>query len=809
MLYHLLRQPLVVICTALFLAGCEDSEERAERHYQSALELLEEGDTERALVELRNVIKFDVEHKEGRLLYAQTLEQTDGDQEAISQYLRIVEQDPDRLEARIPLTRISLELNAWEEALRHGRAARELAPENSDVIFLNAILDFGEAVQSGDISAIDAPLAVAESALVEDSSNRLAWRLVINHAVTSDDPDRALEQIETALSHLPDDYDLYLARLSILSTQRETAAVGATLQAMTLRFPDDLRASDMLLRWHMEQDDTAGAEAFLRKLANAPEAGLVENLRVVDFLRRTQDSESVRKELDRLIADDPENRTYLATRAALDFEEGNTEAAFAAMQNLLDGAEASEETANLKVNLARMLVSTGDIPGAKALVEEVLSGTQGHVEALKMQASWQIEDDRPEDAILTLRTAQAGAPRDPDIMVLMGRAHERTGASELAGERYALAVEASGRAPDESLRYANFLLRDNRLDVAETVISDALNARPANTDLLTMMADIQLQQQNWGRVRRLIWQLRAQDKPSATAAADRIEAAFLVQQRRTEDIIAFLRELSDSDENNTAALSSLIGTLIQDDKIDAARRLLDARLQKYPQSPDLRFIRAGLHIVEGNTDRAEATYRTLLDEVPADEKPLSQLTRLLVSQGREDDAATIIETAATAQPDAVLPKVLRAEQLERLQDFEGAIAVYEELYTQNSGNLIFANNLASLITTHRNDEESLSRAYTIARRLRGSDVPAFQDTYGWIAFRRGNHSEALDHLEAAATDLPQDPLVNYHLGETYMALGRTADAQAALTKAIDLFENQELPQAERTRELLNTLSADE
>ncbi len=809
MLHRLLSLLVVVICSALFLAGCEDSEERAERHYQSALELLKEGDIDRALVELRNVIKFDVEHIDGRFLYAQTLGRAGETQEAIGQYLRVVEQDPDRLDARIPLARMSLELNVWEEALRHGRAARKLAPENSDVIFLNAILDFGEAVQFGDISAIDAPLTIAESVLSKDPSNGLAWRLVINHAVASGDPDRALQQIESALSHLPEDYNLYLVRLNILSAQRDAAAVEATLQAMTERFPDDLQARNMLLAWYIDQGDTDGAEAFLRKLASAPEAGLAENLQVVDFLRHTQGSESARKELDRLISADPENHIYLATLAALDFEEGNTDTAITVMQDLLDGAEASEETANLKVNLARMLVSTGDTPGAKILIEEVLTDTQGHVEALKMRASWQIEDDLPEDAILTLRTAQAGAPRDPDIMILMGQAHERTGARELAGERYALAVEFSGRAPGESLRYAGFLLQDNRLAVAETIITDALNVRPANIDLLTTMADIQLRQQNWDRVTRLIWQLRAQEKPAATEAADRIEAAFLVQQRRTGDTIAFLSELAEADENNIAALSDLISALVQDSKIDEAQALLDERLQQDPENPDLRFIRAGLYIAEDDADQAEAIYRALLDEVPGDALPLGQLNRLLVSQGREDEVTEEIEAAAAAQPDAVLPKVLKAEQFERLQDFEGAIAVYDELYSENTANLIFANNLASLITTHRNDEESLSRAYVVARRLRGSDVPAFQDTYGWIAFRRGNHSEALEHLKSAALGLPEDPLVHYHLGEVYIALGRSADAQIALTKAIDLFGDQELPQVEKAQELLNTLSTDE
>ncbi|SDW99766.1 Flp pilus assembly protein TadD, contains TPR repeats [Ruegeria halocynthiae] len=809
MLHRLSVLPLAVIITALFLTGCDDSKKRAERHYQSALELLEEGDVVRALVELRNVIKFDVEHKDGRLLYASMLAKTGEKQEAISQYLRVVEQNPDNVEARIPLTRLLLEFNAWEESIRHGRAARELAPENSDVVFLNAVLDFGEATQSGDTAALDAPKAIAESVLAENPSDRLAWRLLVNYDVTAGDFDRALRRIDEALTHLPDEYDLYVIRLNILTAQREDLAIGEALRAMTERFPEDLPARNMLLAWYMEQDDLAAAEAFLRKLAEAPEAGPIENLRIVDFLRQTQDSDSVRNELDRLIAENPEHNTYLATRAALDFEEGNSDAAIATMQELLDGAEASEETANLKVNLARMLFSTGDTPGAKALVDKVLSESQGHVEALKMRAAWQIEDDRPEDAILTLRAAQAGAPRDPGIMVLMGQAHERTGARELAGERYALAVEASGRASGESLRYAEFLLKSNRLDVAETVLTDALNVNPFDIDLLAAMGEILLRQQSWDRVTRVVWQLRAQGSPDGDAAADRIEAALLVSQRRTNEAVAFLSELVEADGNNIVALSNLIDALIQDNQVEEARATLNERLTQDPNNPNLRFIQAGLQIVEGDVDKAEQSYRALLTDFPSDVRALRQLSRILISQGREEELTAVINTAAAAEPDAFLPKYLRAGQLERLRDYEGAIEVYEELYLENSGNQIVANNLASLITTYRDDEESLSRAYAVARRLRGSDVPAYQDTYGWIAFRRGNLTEALDYLNSAASNLPGNPLVHYHLGETYAALGRNENAIEALTKAVELFGDQQVSQADRARELLSSLPSDE
>ena len=108
-----------------------------------------------------------------------------------------------------------------------------------------------------------------------------------------------------------------------------------------------------------------------------------------------------------------------------------------------------------------MLAETGDAEGAEALLAGVLAADPAHVAALKLHAKMAIDADRPETAVEDMRTALAQAPRDPEIMTIMALAHERQGSRELAGERLALAVEYSDKAPAESLRYARFLMQDD------------------------------------------------------------------------------------------------------------------------------------------------------------------------------------------------------------------------------------------------------------------------------------------------------------------------------------------------------------
>jgi cellulose synthase operon protein C len=459
-----------------------------------------------------------------------------------------------------------------------------------------------------------------------------------------------------------------------------------------------------------------------------------------------------------------------------------------------------------------MRAATGDAAGSVTLVDEVLAADAGHVGALKLRASWLIDTDRPAEAVTALRSALAEAPQDAEILMLMGDAHDRDGAHELAGDSYARAVEASGRAPAESLFYAQFLLQDGRPDSAAAVLGDALQRAPGDVDLLAAMARIRLQAKDVAAATAIVATLRGLGQPRAEAAARAIEAESLLRQDRVDDTITYLQDLTQTGTGNGAATARMVQLQLETGKLSEARAVLDAQLAAKPglAAPDLammRFLRAGLHVLENEPGKAEAIYRDLLAATPAAEPPLRALYSLLQTDGRTDDAAALLVRIRAIAPDAPLPRLLQAAAAEAAGDFDGAIAIYDALYALDSGNLVVANNLASLLATHRADADSLARATTIAKRLRGSQVPAFQDTYGWLQTRAGNPTEGLVYLEPAAAGLPQDAMVQVHLGMTYLALGRTNEARRLLDLALALAGDSTLPAFVAARTALDGLGA--
>ena len=204
---------------------------------------------------------------------------------------------------------------------------------------------------------------------------------------------------------------------------------------------------------------------------------------------------------------------------------------------------------------------------------------------------------------------------------------------------------------------------------------------------------------------------------------------------------------------------------------------------------------------------SEQILRDMIAEDPAQQTAVGQLYVQLRRMGRVDEARAVLNAGLEVSPDSVRLLQYQAGELEAMGDIEGAIAIYEDLYSRNSSNVTVANNLASLVSTFRDTPESLERAAAVARRLRGTDIPAFQDTYGWIAYRQGNHEEALEYLRPAAEGLPNNPLVQYHLGMTYMALNQTENARTSLERALELAGPETtLPQMAVARETLEQLA---
>lgn len=804
---------------ALFLAACESSEEKAERYYQSGLSLLEQGDTERALLELRNVFNHDGFHFDGRKLYADTLLEKGDVTSAYGQYLRLIEQYPNTPDVRMILARIAIDRNDWTEAERHGKAAIDLDPDDLEAKALSLTLAYRQATLDRKQPERRRLAAQAEEMLEQTraaglTDNSGLVRIVIDNLANGDNPQAALVAINAALEGNPNALDLNMGKIRILALLGDVPGTGEHLKKMVQIFPENMEIRQMMIRWYLSQRDFDGAEEFLRAIAGNPTGPTEGHVNVVQMLQSTRGAAAARTELDllrTLNAGTENGRFYTSMLASMDFAAGETEDAIQTVRDALEGAEPGLQTTRLETLLAEMLNNTGQREEAESIVTKVLEEDTSNVAALKMTASWLIEDDKPGEAILALRTALNQNPRDTQALTLMAMAHERDGDMELVGERLSLAVDVSDQAPEESIRYARFLMAQGRDNVAANVLEDSRGRNPNNANLLAMLAEVRIRTSDWDKARELAQIMRELGTAADRERAAELEFRILQGQNRTDESLQAIQgmtSLKEGDEEatqSTRAAVLTIQTQLRSGKPEAARAYLDNAMETDPDNPDLQLLDASLNAISGNLEVAEAGYRDLINRFPKSEVPVRLLISILMTTQREAEANVVLSEGLERMPDSINLLWLKASLLEQNNDTDAAIAVYESLYTRDSRSTVLANNLASLLATHRLDDASLERASTIARRLRGTNVPPFQDTYGWIAYRRGDMEEALQYLEPAARALGTDPLVQYHLGMTYAGLGRTQEAKEQLRRALELAGDSDLPQFATARATLATL----
>ena len=791
---------LGLILGLFVLVACDTAEERAEGHYQRGMQLLEGGEPEKALLEFRNALQLNEDALEPRLEFARIRLAQGNVQGAIGNFLKVIELDENHLEARTTAGRLLLQYdNDPDSAREHITAAAELAPDDIDVRALVAGLAQKE-------ERFEEAETLASDLLKDAPGNILAVSILVAQKVTAEDFAGVVTLIDEALLSNPEELSLHVAKLQALEALGDQGAIGVQLEDMAALFPDNSQVAQGRVQWFLNQGDATSAIAAQRNLASIFTDEPSHALQVAALLNQFEGTEAARAELTRLSQGDAHKVTFVRALADFEFQQGNSDQAISLLEDLINTDLAEDDAHDTQGQLANVLRASGDTARALEIAEKVIGENPAHVETLKLRALSALDDDRPQNAISDLRAALAVQEQDPAILMMLALAHERNGSVGLAQERMALAVQASGSGVLESLRYAEFLTRQDKADIALTALKNAYEKHGDVPALLAGIGQVQLELSDWTGATDTVARLAAlADDPQNKRIAQELQLAILNGEQRFDQSIGVLRDMWDAAGESTSAMENLVRNYVLSGKTEDAADFLDGILKDDVANMRANLLRGALHAFEGEVEDAEFRYRKVIDDHPDAENGYGALASLLAFQGRQDEAdATIAAGIENAQNTERL-LFSRASRLEQEQDYEGAIAIYEQLYAANKVSDVLANNLASLLSEFRDDPESLERAFNISKRLRNSTQPAFQDTYGWILYKRGEYEQAVKPLKAASEGAPNNVFVQYHLGMVYEKLGQKELAITQLTRALELGEGMTLPVLDEVRKTLADL----
>ncbi|MDE2439675.1 MAG: tetratricopeptide repeat protein [Betaproteobacteria bacterium] len=307
-------------------------------------------------------------------------------------------------------------------------------------------------------------------------------------------------------------------------------------------------------------------------------------------------------------------------------------------------------------------------------------------------------------------------------------------------------VSRNPNANDARLTLARLLISEKRYDEARRHFDRLIKDNPDNPEVIYPVAMLALQQGDTDTGRAQLENLLKTDFP------DKNTIHFFLgqldqEQKNPEAALAHYRQVT-SGEQYVPARSRAAQILLQQGKVDEARDLL--------------------HNTRGSTP-AERTQLVLAE------------SQLLREAGRNNEAYIVLDRALAAQPndtDLLYEGALTAERIGKADILEMHLKHLLALKPDHAHALnAFGYSLAERNVRLPEAHELIAKALALL-----PEDPFIMDSMGWVLYRQGKLTEALQTLEKAY-QINADPEIAAHLGEVLWSLQRKDEARHLLLDA--------------------------
>ncbi|WP_426442353.1 tetratricopeptide repeat protein [Bradyrhizobium genosp. P] len=757
--------------------------------------LIEKGDDFAARLELLNAIKYKSDKIEAWRALAGINERVKAYPYLFDNLRRIVELDPTDVEARTKLARMLLKGGAPDAALRVVETGGEAENTNPGLVSLKAAILMKMRDTSGGLTE-------AKKAKKLDPGDVEAAIILASDKLSKGDTVGALEILSVPEIAAKRDLRVDRTKALIFAQKGELTQAEAILHGLIANAPQDIGLHDLLFQIYVAERRFEDAEKELRAVAAANPQNPRAELDLVRFLGASKGSAAAREELNSRLKLGGDIFPYQMALADLNFNEGRFEESVATLEGLAKAPE-SERSLAAQAKLAEFYFRKSNFPAAEKIVDDILRRDPRNVAGLKIRASIRIEQGQYESAIADLREALNGQPRSPELLLLMGSAYERDGKLELADRQYADASKSAAGNPSVVFRYVAFLQRQGKTTQVEDVLTDALSTNPRSLELLSALGQVRLTRQDWKGALETADAMKAigGDK----GGADLIRGAAFAGQNNMNKAIAAFEAAHASVPDALQPVAALVGIFVRNGEADKAGALLRDSLTRNPDNLQLSLLMGRTQLAKKQVDQAEATFKTAIGQHPKDPAGYIALSNLYIGQKNFDEASKALQGGMREQPDSIDLRLNLGNVMIRMGDVDGAVAAYELILKNNPNVQLAVNNLASLLLDYRTDDESQDRAFSLAQNLKSSNVPQFEDTWGWAQYHHGDFKAAIATLEDAQGKLPNDASIRYHLGMAYISTGQNDKAAEQLKAALQL-ESIESTLSQKIRSALKQLT---
>ena len=674
--------------------------------------------------------------------------------------------------------------------------------------------------------------------------------------------EEAAAQIREIFTVNPNFVEGHVLQASLLSAQNKPEAeILEVLNRAVEIEPERIETRISLARFFMKQNKPAEAEQTIRQAIavneNSP-FGYLEYGRFFDFADRPAEAETQFKKAVEKFPADYDAREALASFYLARRELEKAEQAYKDLAQVLEnspeglmelgnfyvvaGREAdaietftailnqSPEFAAARYRLGEIYLERKELEKVREQADALLAVNDTDAEALMLRARVKLQENGAEEAVKDLEEILKRQPSHKSALFYMAQARLALGQIDQARafigdlEKYhptylysrLLKIQASFAAgeAEKAFQEADLLI--------EAVRSSYPNAETSAQQLEDLrvraisargLANLEL-----GKTEEARADLEKVVKlsPNSASALVNLAKVFAAQKNLREAAALYEKALS-LDARNFDALSGLIAVLNRQGQFAAALEKIDRAMAENAGDrkilPALHYLKFGVFRAQNDFAAAEAELKKAIEIDEGYLPAYSSYAEILLARDQTERALEQYRKVVERKPSAAIYTLIGMIEDAR-QNFGEAEKNYRKALEIAPDSPIAANNLAWLIAAH--DRGNLDEALKLSQSaVDGNRTHAgFYDTLGWVYFKKGLLSPAVEQLkkavaldEAEALRAGRAPNAAYRL-RLGQALAQTGDKFSARREVELALQNENYlsrKEVEEAKNLLNSL----
>ena len=742
-------QKRIVLATATLLAVCtvsgckHDPNVQKQKYLESGKRYEKDGKYREATIQFSNALKVDHNFAPAHYELAKTYLQLGSMIAAYQELQRTVSLNPGNMQARLDLGNMQLAGGLPDGAKEQANTVLAAQPNNADAYALLAHI----AQKRGDIA--QATTLIQKAISLDPKRSTFHASLGVLQATTPGGEQSGAGELQQAISLNTQDPSARIAFAELLAKKGDLSGAEQQMQAAVQASPQDLQARTLLAALYLKENNQAKAEQTL--------------------IQATKD-----------LPDKDASAALLLSFYGHNNQLAQAETTFSSLHSSLP------KSIPIATQYTRVLLMQGKFDQARDVLKEVTKTSANKPDVERLNADLLMHDGKPNDALMLLQKAVAGAPDDVRLRLMLAQIASGLGKQSVAETNLQEAARLDPRNLEAARGLAAVAFNHADFSQLNELATRTITYHPEAPDGYLWRGAAEAKQQQLNDADKDFQAALKIDPNNATATLDLGELR-LVQKRFSEGR-ALLQQALDRNPNQLVALNLLVGADLQDKQPEKALALIQAQIAKSPNNPALYTDLGALQLQNRDFAAAQANAQKALALNKGFEPALQVFAQSQIAQGNTEAAISTWQQWFTDHPDDARAAMLLGTLEETKGDLNKAIDYDKKALQIDPSQAFAANNLAYLmVETNGNSDVALSYAQT-ARRLMPNS-PDTADTLAWVYYHKGTYSLAKDLLSDATKAEPNNASIHYHLGMTYSRLGEKAEAAAELKKAAELAPN--------------------